>query len=76
MSNAQPNPIRSARLARRLTQDQLGRAVGVSKATICGYEADRYVPGPAKILRLARALTGKATVEALVRHYARVEEAA
>lgn len=74
MSNAQLNPIRAARAAKGLTQGELGGKLGVSKATVCGYEADRYIPGPAKIMRLVRALKGGVTVEQIVRHYANVEE--
>lgn len=74
MPRNEPNPIRTARLARRLTQADLGKRLGVTKATVCGYEADRYFPSPLKILRITQALRGGVTVEQLVRHYAHVEE--
>jgi putative transcriptional regulator len=46
-----------------MTQEQLARAVGVSRQTVNSVETDRYVPSTVLALRLARALG--VTVEGL-----------
>ena len=49
------NTLRERRLAHdRMTQEQLGEAVGVTRQTIIALEADRYVPSLLLAVRLAR----------------------
>jgi putative transcriptional regulator len=56
------NSVRENRLAAGLTQEQLGRAVGVSRQTIISIEGGRYVPSLPLALKLARYF-GRATDE-------------
>jgi transcriptional regulator with XRE-family HTH domain len=55
--------LRSARLARGLTQAQLARLVDSNHTLICRYENGLRVP-PATLVQLARVLALKLTVEA------------
>ena len=48
--------LRMARLAAGQSQDELGRAVGVSKMAISKYETGSVVPGSARLVDLAEAL--------------------
>lgn len=57
------NRLRLARVERHLTQDELARAVGVSRNTIGSIESGRYYPSALLALRLAGVLG--APVEAL-----------
>ena len=52
----QEHPIRKARHARQLSQEQLGGAVGVTKATVCQWEKGTKLPVPATAIRLGRVL--------------------
>lgn len=49
------NRIRVARAERRLTQQQLADAVGVSRQTINAIESGKFVPSTAVALKIARA---------------------
>ena len=48
------NSVRDNRLAAGLTQEELGRAVGVSRQTIISIEGGRYVPSLPLAIKLAR----------------------
>jgi transcriptional regulator with XRE-family HTH domain len=48
--------LRELRRSRGLTQEELGRRIGRSDATICAWELARVTPSPASIRRLSRAL--------------------
>ena len=48
--------IASMRGFRRMTQEQLGRAVGVTKQTISGWEHDRRIPYSDDLVALCKAL--------------------
>jgi putative transcriptional regulator len=48
------NNLRALREEREITQDNLGRAVGVSRQTIISLESGRYNPSLALAFRLAR----------------------
>lgn len=49
------NKIRRMRFERdEMTQEELGRRVGVTRQTIIALEADRYVPSLLLAVRLAR----------------------
>jgi putative transcriptional regulator len=50
------NRIRVARAERDLSQDQLARAVGVSRQTISSIETRQYCPSTLLAFRLARVL--------------------
>jgi putative transcriptional regulator len=48
--------LRVARAARRMSQDDLARVVGVSRQTISSIETGQYCPSTLLALRLARLL--------------------
>lgn len=48
------NRIRVERAERRMTQQQLAEAVGVSRQTINAIEAGRFVPSTVLALKIAR----------------------
>lgn len=48
--------IMFVRGVRRMTQEELGRRVGVSKQTVCNWEADYRSPDASKIRLLCKAL--------------------
>jgi putative transcriptional regulator len=48
------NRIREQRLARGLSQAELGAALGVSRQTVIAIEADRYSPSLPLAFRIAR----------------------
>ena len=48
------NTVREHRVVRRLTQEELGSAVGVSRQTIIAIEKGEYTPSALLALRLAR----------------------
>jgi putative transcriptional regulator len=48
------NAVRDYRQRRGLTQEDLGRAAGVSRQSIISIERGRYVPSLAQALTLAR----------------------
>lgn len=48
------NRIKIERAIHELTQEQLGRKIGVSRQTINSIEADRYVPSTILALRLSK----------------------
>jgi putative transcriptional regulator len=47
------NNIRVQRAVKRITQQQLAEAVGVSRQTINAIEADKYVPSSVLALKIA-----------------------
>jgi putative transcriptional regulator len=49
------NKIRVARAERRMTQQQLADAVGVSRQTINAIESGKFVPSTVVALKIARA---------------------
>ncbi len=49
------NTVREHRVIRRLTQEELASAVGVSRQTIIAIEKGEYTPSALLALRLARA---------------------
>ncbi|MBN2822238.1 MAG: helix-turn-helix transcriptional regulator [Coriobacteriia bacterium] len=59
------NVIREQRVARRLTQDELAKLVGVSRQTIVALEKGEYTPSTLLALKLAHAFG--ASVEDLFR---------
>jgi transcriptional regulator with XRE-family HTH domain len=65
--------IRRARLARGLTQTELGKKVGVSQGMVTYYEVRGVSPAPTLLVRLARVL--KVSVEELVGEKARATTA-
>ncbi|MDR1322431.1 MAG: helix-turn-helix domain-containing protein [Gracilibacteraceae bacterium] len=48
--------LREARKNKGLTQQQLGKAIGVAKSTIAGYESGHSEPDTAKIALIVKAL--------------------
>lgn len=50
------NPIREARLRKRLTQEALASRLGVTKATISGWETGRDKPDSSRLNALGEAL--------------------
>jgi len=48
--------IRTARHAAALTQQQVADHLGVSKATVCGWETGQYDPEPRNAIRLCKLL--------------------
>lgn len=56
MSETDIHPIRRARLRHGLTQESLGRAVGVTKATVSKWEQGDSLPEPAVAIDLAKRL--------------------
>lgn len=48
--------LREARIAARLTQDELGDRIGTNRHHIAHFEAGRRTPAPATLANLARAL--------------------
>lgn len=66
----QENRVREFRRAARMTQAELGSAVGVSRQTIVSMEGGKYSPSVYLALRLARQL--ETSVESL---FATPEEA-
>jgi DNA-binding XRE family transcriptional regulator len=52
------NPIRLARKRAKLTQQALGKRVGVKKAAVCSWETGRYRPDAARGLQLVKLLPG------------------
>ena len=48
--------IKSARITRGLTQEELARILGVSVMTVSRWERDYHVPDPSQADRLTRAL--------------------
>jgi putative transcriptional regulator len=48
------NEVRERRLERRITQEDLARALGVSRQTINAIEAGRYLPSLPLAINLAR----------------------
>lgn len=56
MSKNATHPIRRARLRHGLTQEALGRAIGVTKATVCKWEQGGALPEPAMAFQLAKRL--------------------
>lgn len=66
------HPIRTARLRARLSQKRLADKLGVTKATVSGWECGHYRPGIDAALRLTQVLRGL-TVQAI---YAKTNEVA
>lgn len=56
MSKTDTHPIRRARLKRGLSQDDLGRRLGVTKAAVSKWEGGRSHPGIEKAKQLAAEL--------------------
>jgi putative transcriptional regulator len=50
------NRVRELRVARRLTQEDLGRVVGLTRQSIIAIEKGRFTPSIHTALRLAQAL--------------------
>lgn len=48
------NNVKLARVARNLTQEDLAKAVGVSRQTIHAIEKGKYVPSAVLVLKIAR----------------------
>lgn len=48
------NSIRVARAERRMTQQQLAEAVGVSRQTVNAIESGRFIPSTVLALKVAR----------------------
>jgi DNA-binding XRE family transcriptional regulator len=56
VSPTDTHPIRDARIRHQLTQEVLGRALGVTKATVSKWEQGQALPEPPVAFRLADAL--------------------
>jgi transcriptional regulator with XRE-family HTH domain len=56
LDSARESVLRGARLARRLTQDELGRRVGVAGETVSHWERGTWTPPVHQVFRLARIL--------------------
>lgn len=52
----QISPIKAARIKLGLTQAALGQAVGVTKASVCGWERGHNLPDTHRLADLAAAL--------------------
>lgn len=48
------NKLRVYRAMRRLTQEQLAEAMGISRQTVIAIESDKYLPSLGLAFRLAR----------------------
>ena len=59
------NSIRVFRAERRMTQQQLAEAVGVSRQTVNAIESGRFIPSTVLALKVARVF-GKAVEEIFV----------
>lgn len=55
-SEAIENKVRAVRIERGLTQEELGRAVGLTRQSIIAIEKGRFTPSVHSALRLARSL--------------------
>jgi putative transcriptional regulator len=53
------NNIRVERAILRITQQQLGEMIGVSRQTINAIEADKYVPSTVLALKIAKVCNKK-----------------
>lgn len=72
MSKNETHPIRSARIACGMTQDELGLRLGVSKATVSKWETGRAEPQPAEAVELTRVFRRQGlTLQAIYRHHLR-----
>ena len=58
MNSPDANPIRIARLRRKLTQQELASTLGVTKGAVCQWELGRTVPNPRMAVLLMKALPG------------------
>lgn len=58
MDQSQTNPIRAARLRKRLTQKRVADKLGVTKAAVSGWECGRMEPAPRTAIALVRLLPG------------------
>lgn len=56
MQRRRTSPIRTARTKAKLSQSQLGAALGVTKSAVSGWEAGREIPHPSRLAALGRAL--------------------
>ncbi|CAN7330868.1 helix-turn-helix domain-containing protein [Pseudoxanthomonas sp. LjRoot143] len=56
VSQTDTHPIRKGRARHKLTQEALGRAVGVTKATVCKWEQGQALPEPAVAMDVAKRL--------------------
>ena len=48
--------LKEARLAKKMSQETLGKLLGVSKVSICGYETGTRTPNMSNFLKLIRIL--------------------
>lgn len=48
--------LKQARIARKMTQQQVANLIGITNSTYCGYETGRRQPDVAKIKQLASTL--------------------
>ena len=58
MTEPDANPIRNERLRRKLTQQELATALGVTKGAVCQWELGRTLPNPRMAVLLLKALPG------------------
>lgn len=58
--------IAEARKAKKITQEELGKRIGVAKSTVSGYEAGNRRPDSNMLLKLARTLN--VSVDYLIGH--------
>ena len=54
----QTSPIVAARQRRKLSQAELARRIGVSRASVCGWEKGRATPDPKHAVKLVELLPG------------------
>jgi transcriptional regulator with XRE-family HTH domain len=52
------HPIRTIRLRRKLTQQELADALGVTKGAVCQWERGRTIPNPRMAVALMKKLPG------------------
>ena len=56
MKHSVPQVIRDARKALKLTQAQLGKRMGLTKAAVSGWETGDSAPGRDHVIKLSRIL--------------------
>lgn len=62
------SPVKTARIRKGLTQSQLAEQLGVSKATVSGWELGAANPGADRLAALSRALRPHLNLADYLRH--------
>ena len=56
MNNKMAETLKTMRLSRGLSQEQLGNMLGVSKVSVCGYETGNRIPNMDTFIKLVDVL--------------------